>query len=178
MSKKTFIEFLVIILLLLLVWLGVKWYKTPGIQSGVKAPEFSSVMPNGDSIRLSELKGYWVLIDFWGSWCGPCREANKTLVSLYKQYHQAKFTNAKGFTILSIGIETKKERWLNAIRQDGLIWPHHGSTLNRFNEPAALLYGIREIPATILVNPNGNILGVNYDYDMINALLTKSLKKN
>jgi thiol-disulfide isomerase/thioredoxin len=165
------------LILILLAWIGYKWYKQPSVISGTTAPEFQSVMPNGDSLSLSDLKGYWILIDFWGSWCGPCRQENKILVKLYETYQKAVFSDAKGFTILSVGIESSRERWLSAIAQDNLHWPHHVSSLNRFNDPVAKIYGIKEIPTSILISPKGNIMGVNPDYNQIIAHLSKSLKK-
>jgi thiol-disulfide isomerase/thioredoxin len=177
MKKSKYRELLLIPIVFVLVWLGLKWYRQPSVAAGIPAPDFTSALPNGDSMKLSDLRGNWVLIDFWGSWCGPCRVANKRLVQLYQQYKTASFAEAKGFTILSVGIETNKEAWLAAIKKDGLEWPYHVSSLRRLQDPAALLYGIREIPSTILVNPQGNIMGVNLDYNQINAQLSKSLKK-
>jgi thiol-disulfide isomerase/thioredoxin len=174
MNKKGLI---LISVVLLLVYLGINWYKQPGVSAGSVAKNFTVQLINGDSLSLNNLKGKWVIIDFWGSWCGPCRQANKQLVELHNQYQNKKFNDAEGFIILSIGIESNRERWLDAIQKDNLNWPYHSSTLNRFNDPVARLYKIREIPTTILVNPQGNILAVNAGYNQINALLSKSLKK-
>lgn len=174
-SRNT--QIIAFLVLILLVWLGFKWYKQPGVTAGIPAPEIVSTNPNGDSLKLSDLRGSWVLLDFWGSWCGPCRDANKKIVELYKKYANAEFKDAKGFTVFSVGIEKNKESWLRAIAQDGLSWPYHVSSLDRFNDPAAKAYGIREIPATILISPKGNIMGVNLDYKLIDAQLSKSLKK-
>lgn len=174
-SRNT--QIIAFLVLILLVWLGFKWYKQPGVTAGIPAPEIVSTNPNGDSLKLSDLRGSWVLLDFWGSWCGPCRDANKKIVELYKKYANAEFKDAKGFTVFSVGIEKNKESWLRAIAQDGLSWPYHVSYLDRFNDPAAKAYGIREIPATILISPKGNIMGVNLDYKLIDAQLSKSLKK-
>jgi thiol-disulfide isomerase/thioredoxin len=174
MNKKVLI---IISVVFLLTYLGINWYKQPGVSAGTAAENFSIQLLNGDSLSLNDLRGKWVLIDFWGSWCGPCRQANKQLVELFNNYQNKKFIDADEFVILSIGIESNKDRWLNAIQKDGLNWPYHSSTLNRFNDPVARLYKIKEIPTTVLVNPKGNILAVNADYNQINALLSKSLKK-
>jgi len=171
------IQIIGVLLLAVLIWLGIYWYKQPGVSAGNPAPEILSVNPEGDSLKLSDLKGYWVLVDFWGSWCGPCRESNKKIAEIYKLYSKAEFKDAKGFTVFSVGIENKRENWLRAIEQDGLVWPYHVSSLDKFNDPAAKAYGIREIPATFLISPKGNIIGVNMEYNHINAQLSKSLKK-
>ncbi len=174
-KRRQLIELALIPIIFLLVWLGMKWYRMPGVAAGNAAPLFTGQLASGDSLRLVDLRGQWVLLDFWGSWCGPCRAANRNLVKLYRQYHHATFKNAKGFTIVSVGIETKKENWLRAIQQDQLNWPYHISDLNRLRDHVALLYGIKEIPTTVLIDPEGNIRAVNLDFEQLNAMLTKEL---
>lgn len=174
-KKNRYLELFLIPLIFLVVWLAMKWYRQPGVSAGTKAPTFVGIMPSGDSLHFSELKGNWILLDFWGSWCGPCRESNPALVSLYNKYKDADFKDAKGFTIVSVGIETSRDRWLAAIQADGLSWPYHISDLTRFKDHVAALYGIREIPTSILISPEGNILGVNLEFDQVNAQLTRAV---
>lgn len=140
------------------------WYVTPAHSSGEPAPDFTGYLANGDSIRLSQFKGKKVLLDFWGSWCGPCRRANRDLVAIYNQ-------NPDKFEIISIGIEDNAERWQKAIAQDGLSWKHHISDLRMFDDHVALLYGIRAIPATLLLDEQGHILKVKPTKEQLKALI-------
>lgn len=112
-------------LLLALFWGGLKIYKTPDQKQGVPAQNFVGYLPDGDSIELADYKGQLVLLDFWGSWCGPCRQHNKSLVKLYKKYRGTEFREAEKFSIISVAAETNKSRWLRAIEQDGLAWFAH-----------------------------------------------------
>ncbi|MEM6722922.1 MAG: TlpA disulfide reductase family protein [Bacteroidota bacterium] len=151
-------------------------YKMPKFSSGKLAPDFTSVNPSGDSVSLSDYRGNWVLLDFWGSWCGPCRIENPALVNLHKTYGEAQFKNAKGFDILSVGIETSRTGWLQAIEKDNLYWPDHVSFVKRLRDPVAKLYGVHEIPTKYLINPNGEIVGVNQTFEELNTFLAEQAK--
>lgn len=122
--------------------------------SGVMAaPEIALNNPEGEEIKLSSLRGKYVLIDFWASWCRPCRQENPNVVRLYNKYKN------KGFTVFSVSLDSDAEAWKDAIEKDGLIWPNHVSDLMQWNSPMPSLYGFNGIPHTVLVNPEGNIIG-------------------
>jgi thiol-disulfide isomerase/thioredoxin len=136
-------------------------YENTTISIGQTAPELAFNTPEGKTLKLSELrKGRYVLVDFWASWCGPCRRANPRLVQLYNDYTTKKFKTAKnGFTILSVSLDQNKEAWMKAIEADQLKWPNHVSDLGGWNSKAAALYGIQFIPQAFLVSPTGTIVG-------------------
>lgn len=156
-----------------LIWGGMKIYKTPDQKQGVPAQDFVGYLTNGDSIQLSDYRGQYVLLDFWGSWCGPCRQHNKSLVKLYKKYANASFEQDATFNIISVAMETSKARWLGAIEQDGLVWPAHISDLERLKDHVAVLYGVREIPATFLIDREGMVVAVNPEEATIDSWLAK-----
>jgi len=121
---------------------------------GKPAPEISLPDPSGKVRSLKELRGKVVLIDFWASWCGPCRQESPNVVAAYKRFKN------KGFEIFSVSLDKGKEAWVNAIREDGLNWLHV-SDLQYWNSQAAADYGVTSIPFTVLLDKNGNILAKN-----------------
>lgn len=121
---------------------------------GNPAPEISLPDPEGNVVKLSSLKGKVVLIDFWASWCGPCRKENPHVVNLYKKYKD------KGFTVYGVSLDKNKGAWVKAIEQDGLTWTHV-SDLRGWDNKAALNYGVRSIPATFLIDAQGNVIAKN-----------------
>ena len=128
---------------------------------GDPAPDITLNTPEGNPINLSSLKAKGVLLEFWASWCNPCRMENPNLVKLYNKY------NEQGFEIFSISLDgvpqqdNAKQDWLNAIKADGLIWKNHASELLGWNSSTVPLYEVRSIPHTILIDREGNILGKN-----------------
>jgi peroxiredoxin len=121
----------------------------PGV--GKIAPDFSLPDVNGKTISLSSFKGKYVLIDFWASWCGPCRAENPNVVSAFNKYKN------KNFTILGVSLDKTKEAWLQGIKEDGLTWTHV-SDLKFWESSVVPLYGINGIPYNILVDPEGKII--------------------
>lgn len=131
------------------------------IKLGQKAPDLAFANPDGKSMKLSEInKGTYVLLDFWASWCGPCRASNPGLVAMYNEYKGKKFKGAKnGFTVVSFSLDDNKTKWMDAIKKDGLIWPNHMSDLKQWQSAATGLYGLQYIPQCFLLDPNGNVVG-------------------
>ena len=123
--------------------------------AGMEAPDIVMEGTDGKELRLSDLRGKVVLIDFWASWCGPCRRENPHVVSLYHRFHD------KGFEIFSVSLDNNRDAWLKAIKDDGLVWPYHVSDLRGWQSAAGRLYGINSVPATVLVDRQGNILARN-----------------
>lgn len=122
---------------------------------GQKAPDLVFQNPEGKTMKLSDLKGKVVLIDFWAAWCRPCRMENPNVVKAYQKYHD------KGFEVFSVSLDKDKASWVNAIKQDGLVWPYHVSDLLFWQSKAAQIYGVRSIPHTVLVDKNGRIIAKN-----------------
>lgn len=148
---------------------------------GDDAPDIVLPNPDGKEMKLSDLEGNIVLLDFWASWCGPCRKANPHVVDVYKQYKD------QGFTVFSVsldGLDTRtkrrfsspeqidnaliasKQRWLDAIEKDNLEWTYHVSDLKKWESEAAALYGVRSIPQTFLIDREGKIAAINPRYTL------------
>jgi len=123
---------------------------------GKPAPDFEELLTDRKTnLKLSDLKGTYVLIDFWASWCGPCRKENPNVVKTYNKYKD------DGFTIVSVSLDTDKQKWLGAIQADGLIWPNHVSDLGGWNSKVSRKYNVSSIPFTVLIDKEGNIVQTN-----------------
>lgn len=151
------------------------------VKIGEEAPDIALPDPNGKVYNLSDLKGKVVLLDFWASWCGPCRKANPHVVEVYDKY------KSEGFTVFSVSLdgldektkrrykdpnqiqqrmEHSKQRWLQAIEKDNLKWDYHVSDLKKWDCAPAREYGVRSIPRTFLIDREGNIAAINPRYDL------------
>ncbi|HZV71787.1 MAG TPA: TlpA disulfide reductase family protein [Saprospiraceae bacterium] len=156
------------------------------IQVGMTAPDISLKSPDGKNYSLADLKGKVVLLDFWASWCGPCRKNNPHVVEVYNKYKD------KGFTVYSVsldgidertkarfpsdeqfktGMEQSKKNWITAIQTDNLTWPYHVSELTKWDTQSVRQYGVTGIPKTFLINRDGKIAAVNPRFDLEEQLL-------
>ncbi|MBI5915116.1 MAG: TlpA family protein disulfide reductase [Bacteroidetes bacterium] len=134
--------------------------------SGGDAPDFTMNDRDGKPVKLSDFRGKVVLVDFWASWCGPCRRENPHVVEAYNKYHP------KGFDVLGVSLDKTKEPWLAAIEKDGLIW-NHVSDLKGWSNDAARLYGVTSIPHTVLVGKDGKIIARNLRGAALDAKLAE-----
>lgn len=138
---------------------------------GSIAPELEFSDPDGKVRKLSDLRGKVVLIDFWASWCGPCRKENPHVRAMYEKYHD------RGFEIFSVSLDNNKDRWKDAIAKDGLVWPNHVSDLKGWGSAAAKLYGVSSIPSTFLVDKDGRIIAKGLRGEQLTAVLEQIFGK-
>jgi thiol-disulfide isomerase/thioredoxin len=167
--------FLLPVFLFALFYIGKYFYMKPKYKAGEKVVSSSAELMNGEKFNLSELKGKYILMDFWGSWCGPCRAENPALVQLNQFYKNKKFSDAQSFEILSIAVETNKGSWLKAIAQDQLNWKYHVIQTSSFQSAIPLMYGVREIPTKYLLNTDGSVLMTNPSFQQLIEFLNSKV---
>lgn len=139
------------------------------VKVGQVAPDFTLPDPSGKMISLSSFRGKFVLVDFWASWCGPCRQENPNVVKAYQQY------KGKNFTILGVSLDKTKDKWQEAIKADGLVWSHV-SDLKFWDSSVVPLYGLNAIPTNFLLDPQGKVIASNLRGPALEAKLQEVLK--
>ncbi|ADQ80663.1 alkyl hydroperoxide reductase/ Thiol specific antioxidant/ Mal allergen [Paludibacter propionicigenes WB4] len=139
------------------------------VSIGKVAPNFTMNDTTGHPVKLSDFKGKYVLLDFWASWCGPCRKENPNVVNAYKKFHD------KGFEIVQVSLDTKKPAWIAAIQKDGLNW-NHLSDLKGWQNEAVLMYGVKAVPTNFLIDKDGKIIARDLREEKLQETLSEIFK--
>lgn len=151
-----------------------QWNK-PRLVNGDQAVDISGTTKDGSVLKLSDYEGEYILLEFWGSWCGPCRKKHPQLTRLYEEFKNASFPSGEKFVIYSYALESEKSSWQRAIEKDGLGWPGHVVDYEQFSGSGPQAYGVRSIPSNFLIDPNFTIIGVNLDDRQIRDILNRRL---
>jgi peroxiredoxin len=157
------------ILFVALAVVGINYCLLAQPSVGSKAPEISLPTENGEITKLSSLHGKVVLLDFWASWCRPCRTTNRQVQPIYKKYKD------KGFEIFSVSVDGSKPAWLSAVKQDNIQWTHVIDTKAANGNELTNIWNIRYIPSTFLIDKQGMILAVGPEKDELEKWLKKLL---
>ncbi len=172
--------FLFLILVFSLYFVARYFYMKPNVIRGENAPAVTGTLLNGEPFDLVDLKGKYVLVDFWGSWCGPCLKEMPAIKGLYQKYQSAQFKEANGLAILSIAIERNESRWKRAVERIGMPWKYHLADITTsfkfINSPLAEEFGVKQVPSKFLLNEKGVIIGVNQSVEELDIFLEKRLK--
>ncbi len=146
------------------------------LKVGDKAPDLSYKNPQGQQLRLSDLRGNLVLVHFWSSFSNGSKSENQNVVRLYQKYKSAKFQGEAGFDIYSVSLDKNEDDWKNAIKNEGLVWKNHVSDLQHWKSAAAQTYNINSIPAFFLLDENGVIIAKGLSVSQIQPTLEKRIR--
>ena len=149
----------------------VRMAKLKTVQSGAVAPDFTINTIDGKKIKLSDFKGKYVLLDFWASWCQPCRQENPNVVKAYQSYKN------NNFTVFSVSLDKDPSAWKQAVEEDHLAWTH-ASDLKDFEGPSVRLYQVESIPSSFLIDPSGKIIAKNLRGSDLEEFLNRTLPKS
>ena len=176
MKNYKILKLLIILLIAFFVIPMVKdFYMQPSTGSGEAVKDFSGTLADGTAFNLTNLRGKYVLLDFWGSWCGPCIREMPHIKGLYEKYGKVTFKNADGFTIISVAVQKNEDRWRKALDKYQMPWKYHiidlAKSLKFFDSPIAELYGVKQLPTKFLINEKGVVIGVDQSIEEIAVFL-------
>ena len=171
MRKITFSFGMISIGILLFIFFNNNYRQSSGkiFDKDELAPEIELYNPKGKKINLSKLRGKLVPIDFWASWCGPCRQESPNIVEAYNKYRKRKFVNGKGLEIFSVSLDKNKSAWISAIEKDGLAWKYHAWDEHK---KASELYEVNSIPYAVLIDGEGRVIAQGSELRGINLHIT------
>ena len=181
MKKYGLLKFIIVLIIAFFAFPFLKqFYLQPSTGSGENIKDFSATLADGSPFKLSDLQGQYVLLDFWGSWCGPCIKEMPEVKKLYADYGNSSFKDASGFTIVSVAVEQREARWTRALDRFKMPWKYQvldkATSLRFFDSPIAELYGVKQVPTKFLIDEKGEIIGVDQPFEEIIAFLEKNKK--
>lgn len=176
MRRTSFIFWGIVIVLAGTIFINYLMNK-PKLVNGDTARDISGMTVEGDTVSLSELRGDYILLEFWGSWCGPCRRQNPKLRAIGERYMDKTFADSAGFTLVFYALEDNTSGWKNAIDKDQLGDFVHMVDINRMSAAAADAYGVKSIPTSFLIDPQFKIIGVNPDEKTITDILEGKIQR-
>ena len=167
-----------IIGVIILIFVYNFFFKAPSFSNGVSAPAIEAQLIDGSDFKLEDLQGKYVLIDFWGSWCGPCIREIPELKKLYNDYHGKTYKDADDFEVLSIALEKSDKYTRRIIKDQSLSWPYHIIDVSRIVMLSSIAqdYDVKDLPTKFLLNPKGQIIGTNLSYYEMSKMLDARLK--
>ncbi len=173
--SKTLLSVLIVIVLFVGFQFAKDFYMQPSVDGGEDIHNFSAVLADGSEFQMSDLKGNYVLLDFWGSWCGPCIAEMPQIKGLYENFKETKFKNGGSFTVVSVAVEKDEGRWRRALDRFQMPWPYQvldqATSLRFFDSPIAAKYGVKQVPTKILIDENGKVISVDQPVEEIAAFL-------
>jgi thiol-disulfide isomerase/thioredoxin len=169
--NKSNVLYIVIALLALGIFAMASYDKNQDKKPDSLAPEISLKSPQGITQNLSSLKGNYVLVEFWASWCLPCRRENQKIVPVYRKLSENSYENNSKLFLYNVSIDKDSVAWRKAITNDKLFWPHQVIDPNGWESEVAKKWGVKSIPANFLINPKGLIIGKNVDILNVDSLI-------
>jgi len=167
-----------VILLIVIAFFGYQqFFSSPEVEHGIAAPAIQTHLVTGEAFALEDLKGQYVLLDFWASWCGPCIKDSPKIVSLYEKYQGKSFEGAESFEVVTVALERKENASLRAAQRFGFSWKYQIEEVVKFVRfsDIASAYDVTEIPTKFLINPAGEIIGVDLTTEDMDRLLSGRL---